>query len=184
MAAQPSKKQKTSGEWMTEHCMNINAVVDKPSHKTSLHELAASKPDVLMGLGEKSEELLEALGVSSVSELAAWKYGKWAHSIVVLAQSEVTDKREKGSMMNLDNCLDKAHEAKSLKDILALPCSALEGLTAKADEALKVRHIDTVGKLGHWKYLEVARAISVLAEVEETQTPEERHAAREAAKLA
>lgn len=88
------------------------------------------------------------------------------------------------STMNLDNCLDKEHETKSLKQILELPISALEGLTTKADETLKDLGVETIADLADFKYAAWAEAIVTLAPYEETKTKEERKLAKELKKLA
>lgn len=54
--------------------------------------------------------------------------------------------------MNLDNCLDKEHEHKSLKQILELPVSALQGLSATADDALKELKVFTIRDFANFKY--------------------------------
>ena len=117
----------------------------------------------------------------------------------------------RNSSMNLDHALDKEHETKSLKEILELPISALEGLTTKADETLKGLGVTTIADLADFKYAawgtfkhsdcmamlsslliltqhcsiqsSTAEAIVTLAPYEETKTKEERHKERELNKL-
>ena len=88
-----------------------------------------------------------------------------------------------GSTMNLDNCLDKEHETKSLKEILELPISALEGLTTTADETLKDLGVKTIEDLATLKFCLWAEAIVTLAPYEETKTKEERKLASALKKL-
>lgn len=76
--------------------------------------------------------------------------------------------------MNLDHALDKEHETKSLKEILELPVSALEGLTTKADETLADLGVKTIADLADFKYAAWAQAIVTLAPYEETKSKEER----------
>lgn len=77
----------------------------------------------------------------------------------------------------------KEHEAKSFKEIAALPPSALEGLTDKAVELLESHHIDTVSKLANWKYIKWSQAIVELAKYEEMKSDEERKTERALNKL-
>ena len=86
--------------------------------------------------------------------------------------------------MNLDKALDKEHETKSLKEILELPISAMEGLTTKADDTLKELGVHTISDLADFKYAAWAEAIVYLAPYEETKTKEERHLESELKKLA
>jgi hypothetical protein len=62
--------------------------------------------------------------------------------------------------------VDKAWEDKTAAEILKAPPSALEGLTAKHDEALQSIGVKTVGDLGKWKYATRAAALVALAELD------------------
>ena len=69
--------------------------------------------------------------------------------------------------VNLSTGLDKAYEDKTLAEILAAPPSALAGLTAADDTALKEHlGIDTVRELGSNKYFAVAGVLVALAAME------------------
>ena len=68
--------------------------------------------------------------------------------------------------LNLNKLVDKAYEGKSLKELLAAPPSALEGLTPKHDEVLAGLGIKSIADLGTWKYAERASAIAALADFE------------------
>jgi hypothetical protein len=67
---------------------------------------------------------------------------------------------------NLNKALDKAHEVKSLKEIVDLPPSALQGLAEHSDDTLAALNIHSVKDLGAWKYYKAAKAIDALASVE------------------
>jgi hypothetical protein len=69
--------------------------------------------------------------------------------------------------VNLSRGLDKAYEDKSLAEILAAPPSALAGLTAADDAALKENlGINTVADLGSNKYFALAGVLVALANKE------------------
>ena len=68
--------------------------------------------------------------------------------------------------VNLSKLVDKAYEDKSLKELLAAPPSALEGLTKKHDEILAELGITSIEDLGKWKYAQRAYAIHALADFE------------------
>ena len=69
--------------------------------------------------------------------------------------------------INLTNFLDKEHENKSLKEVLALPPSALQGVTAKDAEALKSAFgIKTIADMGRSKYFRVAQSLLEMATFE------------------
>ena len=67
---------------------------------------------------------------------------------------------------NLNKALDKAHETKSLKEIVDLPPSALQGLAEHSDAELHTLNITSVKGLAAWKYYKAAKAIAALAAVE------------------
>lgn len=73
---------------------------------------------------------------------------------------------------NLNNILDKAHENKSLKEVLTLPPSALQGLTPTSDKILEKFKIKTISDLGSWKAHHLAQATVGLAAYEEDATPD------------
>eukprot|EP00184_Porphyridium_aerugineum_P003587 CAMPEP_0184693822 /NCGR_PEP_ID=MMETSP0313-20130426/1969_1 /TAXON_ID=2792 /ORGANISM="Porphyridium aerugineum, Strain SAG 1380-2" /LENGTH=187 /DNA_ID=CAMNT_0027151995 /DNA_START=99 /DNA_END=662 /DNA_ORIENTATION=- len=162
-----------------EHHMSLGDAVDLEYQGLNLHTLADSKVHVIKGLGSRADEIMEILNVSTVRELANWKFGRWAHSIVVLATLEKDDiKRPAESRLNIDLALDREHESKTLREIVKLPVSAFQGLTEKTDELLKSLHVETIEKLGKWKYLEWARAIASLVDAEESMTAEEKKLAK------
>jgi hypothetical protein len=81
---------------------------------------------------------------------------------VALADTEAEDSGGECEL-NLNKALCKAYEKCSLKEVVAAPPSALEGLTEKSDEALKVLNIDSVGDLGTCKWAVWAEAIVILS---------------------
>jgi len=72
-----------------------------------------------------------------------------------------------GYQLNINKCVDKAHEGKSFNEIIKLPPSALQGLSEKADAMLSEFHIKTIADLAGWKYFKIARAIVDLEKFEE-----------------
>lgn len=69
--------------------------------------------------------------------------------------------------INLTNFLDKEHENKSLKEVLALPPSALQGVTKQDAEALKSAFgIKTIADLGRNKYFKLAQSLIEMADFE------------------
>ena len=69
--------------------------------------------------------------------------------------------------MNIDNCVDKAYEKMTLKEIANAPVDALQGVSAKDAELLKQAfNIKTVADLGKNKFFKWALAITILAEGE------------------
>ena len=69
--------------------------------------------------------------------------------------------------LNVNLALDKEHESKSFAEIIKLPPSALQGLAERADTMLNKFKVNTIEELANWRFYQVAKAISILSEVEE-----------------
>jgi len=186
-AASPAREARASlggSDWtLPDHTANVRHAIDKDLEGASLHKIVNGKIDGLQGLGEVAQEMMEAVGVHTVRDLAEWKFGRWARAIVTLAALEETGHKRAPSSLNIDLALDKEHETKTFNEMLALPVSSLQGLSAKADEALRHHHVDTIEKLGKWKYLEWATALSNIVDAEETLSPSDRKLDRQLKKL-
>ena len=182
MSEEPAaKKQKCSDDWK-DHKMNIGAAVMKDDEGKNLTEIKSSSTRSLQGVGEKTAKELASLGLTTVEDLASYKFYLICKSIVTLAETE--ESRPEGSVMNIDLALDKDSESKSLKELLDCPLSVLQGLTEKVDGTLKLLGIKTIGELGTNKFFKNAEAIAILADFEELKTAEERKAERLAKQLA
>eukprot|EP00878_Enallax_costatus_P041530 GHUV01048336.1.p2 GENE.GHUV01048336.1~~GHUV01048336.1.p2 ORF type:complete len:189 (+),score=58.83 GHUV01048336.1:420-986(+) len=148
------------------YALNINNCVDKLHEGRALRDIVQLSPAALQGLGPKSEEALTALNIKTIAELGTSKYFKAAKAIAVLAGTEEPGKRPAGARSNINGILDKAWETASLQEILAASPSALQGLAAKADEALSQLGIKTIADLANWKYAAWSESLAVLAEYE------------------
>lgn len=175
----PTKKLK-SEDW-SGHMLNIEDAVMKADEGHNLTAIAAANLTVLQGIGPKAEAVLEALGLETVKDLSTYKFFLVARAIKTLSATEV--KRPEGSVMNIDNILDKEYEVKSLKELLDAPLSAMEGLTEKADTVLGGMGVKTIGDLADFKFAHWAVAICELAAYEELKTKEERKLEKELKKL-
>eukprot|EP00811_Abedinium_folium_P004654 NODE_14286_length_1117_cov_10.147475.p1 GENE.NODE_14286_length_1117_cov_10.147475~~NODE_14286_length_1117_cov_10.147475.p1 ORF type:complete len:206 (-),score=71.51 NODE_14286_length_1117_cov_10.147475:411-1028(-) len=164
VAPPPAKKAKTDSAYH----LNINAAVDKAYEGKSLHDLCGAPTAALQGIAERGEAILAKLHVKTVRELGGWKYYKIAKAIVGLAALEQPDRREAGAALNINKALDKAHETKPLKEVLALPPSALQGLADWVDAELADLGITSIEKLGGWKFAHWAECITQLSEYENT----------------
>lgn len=70
--------------------------------------------------------------------------------------------------MNLNKILDKAYEAKSLKEIVNAPVAAIEGVSENDGKLLKEAFgIETIADLGTNKFFLAAQALTELAKYEE-----------------
>mmetsp|Transcript_55741 Transcript_55741/g.63273 ORF Transcript_55741/g.63273 Transcript_55741/m.63273 type:complete len:219 (-) Transcript_55741:81-737(-) len=151
-----------------EHTLNISEAVMKEDETASFVGLLGKPVSTLQGMGPKSSELANALGLKTVQDLADYKYFHWARSIKTLSETETEDGRSEGSRMNIDKMVDKAYETKTLKEIVNSPVAALQGLSDKAGSFLggSPLNVTTVGDLASWKYCRWAEAIVVASKYE------------------
>lgn len=71
--AQTGVSEAAAPGW-AEHNLNANFCVMKDSEGKLLSEIASSDCQILQGIGDKSKELIDALGVKTVKDLAEYKY--------------------------------------------------------------------------------------------------------------
>jgi len=162
VVAPPKKKAKK----MPTYKLNINNAVDKEYEGSSLTDIAAAPTSALQGVAQKGRDVLKKFKVHTISDLGKWKFYRIAKAMVGLAQLEQEGKREEGAALNINKAMDKKHECKSLKDMVELPPSALQGLAAWADPELAKVGITTIAKLGDWKYAKWAEWITELSDFE------------------
>jgi len=161
-SAEKKAKIDTSG-----YALNVNLAVDKKHESKPLSEIIKLPPGALQGLKEgTADKLFEAFKITSIQDLANWKFFKIARAIVTLADQEEEGKRAEDNLQNINKAVDKEFEKKSLKEIAAAPVSALQGLAAWADDDLKTLHIKSIHDLGTWKYCQWAESLVALAEFE------------------
>jgi predicted flap endonuclease-1-like 5' DNA nuclease len=68
--------------------MNINKGVDKAFEKQSFKEILQAPVHALQGIGEQAGATWQHLGVKTISDLANWKYAKWAEALQVASKYE------------------------------------------------------------------------------------------------
>jgi len=145
------------------HQMNINKCVDKAHEGKSLKEIIKLPPSALQGLGNSADEMFAHFKITTIEDMAKWKFFRISRAIVALSGTEEKGKRAETSKININAALDKKWEEKPLKEIIKAPVSALQGLAKWADETLKGK---TIKSLGEWKYFLWAEALVELAAVE------------------
>jgi len=146
--------------------MNVNAAVDKAHEGLTFTQLCELPPSALQGLAGWADVTCSKLRIRNIKQLGTWKYYLWARAMTELAASESEDGREAASGLNMNQGLDKDHESKSLKQIVALPPSALQGLAEHSDADLAKLRVKTIQELGEWKYARWAAAIVACAALE------------------
>ena len=104
--------------------------------------------------------------LTSVRDLGTNKHVAWARALVALAPYELAEHRAAASTLNVNLALDKAHEGKTLKEIIELPPSALQGVAEHADDAWAELGVKSIGDLGSWKFAAAAHVIATLAACE------------------
>ena len=127
---------------------------------------AGAPISALQGLADSADATGEQLKLTSVRDLGTNKHVAWARALVALAPYELAEHRAAASTLNVNLALDKAHEGKTLKEIVELPPSALQGVAAHADDAWAELGVKSIGDLGSWKFAAAAHAIATLAACE------------------
>lgn len=176
----PAKKAKTG--WEDHKCNAANALMkaDEGDHFASILKAPVS---TLQGIGQMKEAVSKALGIETVEELAKYKFYLIAKALKTMASVEEKDGRLPGSVMNVDEAVDKSSEAKTFTEMVESPISILQGLTTEADELFASMGVKTVGELAEWKYAKWAEAFLELSNYEFTKTETERKVEREMKQL-
>lgn len=78
----------TEGGRLKGSIMNVDKAVDKAYETKTLKEMCEAPTEALEGIGQQACDLLETLGVKTVSDLADFKYCRWAEAIVHAADFE------------------------------------------------------------------------------------------------
>lgn len=146
-------------------------------------DIAKAPIDTLQGIGPMHSEVSEALGISTVEELATYKFYLIAKSLKTMASVETKDGRLPGSEMNVDQAVDKDAEPMSFTEMIESPIRILQGLTAEAEALFGKMGVKSVGELAEWKYAQWAEAIVELSKYEFTKDETERKVEREMKQL-
>jgi len=161
--------------------MNISEAVMIHAGGKHLSEIAEMGTQVLQGIGPARASVWDAINVTSVRDLANYKFFKIARAIETLAECELA--RPEGLVMNLDNALVKEYETKTLRELLKAPLSALEGLTEEADELFREMGVKTIRDLARFRFCKRAEAIVDLADYEEVKVKKQRQVENAVKKL-
>jgi len=150
------------------HSLNVNGAVDKAFEGRPFRELALAPVSALQGLAGWTDEVAAELrpAVKTIADLGKYKYFTRARAICQLAELESAGHHSKGSQPNVNKALKSQFVGTSLREILKLPPSAMQGLNEKQEAALARFGISTVGDLGAWKFAVWAQAINALAKLE------------------
>lgn len=146
--------------------MNVNHCLDKKVEVASLGEVLKMPVGMLEGVGKKTEEHLNDLGIKTVKDMGTYKYYKMAKAITLLSGTEEDGFRHEKARMNIDDALDKKYETKTLSQVSKSSPVILQGLGPKAETALHALHLNTVEKLGSYKFFERAEALVNLSSYE------------------
>jgi len=171
-AAKKAKTDEPTG-W-EDHTMNVSEALIKADEMKHFNDLKDADIETIQGIGKLSSGALQHLGVKTVSDLASYKYFLMARAIKTLSETETKGGRLKGSVMNIDNAVDKEWEPKSMKEIVDAPTEALQGISKDACEVFESLGVKTIGNLADFKYCRWAESIVTIAAYEEVKTVKER----------
>lgn len=146
---EPAAKKAKINEWAS-HKLNIENAVVKDFEGSKFSELTEATIQALQGIGPKHEEILESLNLTTVKDMATFKFYLAAKAIKTLSTVEGPFRPE-GSAMNVDNLVIQAFETKSFMELLEAPISAMQGLSDTAETTLSGMGIKTIGDLASCK---------------------------------
>ncbi|MCU0886056.1 MAG: hypothetical protein MUC44_14150 [Beijerinckiaceae bacterium] len=126
--------------------MNVTTMmtnlVDHAQAHAAFGDIARASPGAIAGLSHtQAKQVMDALDVKSIADLATCRHVLWAQAITTLAKQERTDLPNPG----LTDILDPSWQKKKLRDLAKASPSVLAGLSEKEakllSEALNVRSI-------------------------------------------
>eukprot|EP00565_Helicotheca_tamesis_P004416 CAMPEP_0185723436 /NCGR_PEP_ID=MMETSP1171-20130828/286_1 /TAXON_ID=374046 /ORGANISM="Helicotheca tamensis, Strain CCMP826" /LENGTH=191 /DNA_ID=CAMNT_0028391139 /DNA_START=58 /DNA_END=633 /DNA_ORIENTATION=- len=183
-----AKKAKTNGDddeptgWENHTC-NASECLMKEDEGRNLSDFVDEEVTKLQGIGPLATQVLDALKVKTISQLATYKFFLIARALKTLAETETEGGRPEGSRMNVDKAVDKEWEKKSFTEICEAPTEALEGISQPACELLEKLRVKTIGDLAELKYCRWAEAIVTASKFENTKTAKERKVEAQLKKL-
>lgn len=150
--------------------LNVNKALKKNTEGQYLNDLIGQPSTTLQGIGPKHAEQLSELGLSTIQQLAEYKYFHLARSLVTLASVEEMGgrrRRVEESTMNVNHGLDKDFEHLSFTEMILQPVHALQGITPTRGEIFASLGVKTIEDLANFKYCKWAEALQVAAKFEE-----------------
>lgn len=168
MSEEPANKKAKTG-WEDHKC-NASEALMKANEGMHFDDIIKSEVSVLQGIGPMHSEVSAALNITTVEELATYKFYLIAKSLKTLAGVETKDGRLSGSVMNVDEAVDKDAEAMTFTEMIESPIHILQGLTPEAEALFAKMDVKSVGDLADWKYAHWAEAMVELSKFEFTKT--------------
>jgi vacuolar-type H+-ATPase subunit H len=168
MSEEPAAKKAKTG-WEDHKC-NASEALMKANEGMHFDEIIKSPVSVLQGIGPMHTEVSAALKITTVEELATYKFYLIAKSLKTMAGVETKDGRLSDSVMNVDEAVDKDAEAKTFTEMIESPIHILQGLTPEAEALFAKMDVKSVGDLADWKYAHWAEAMVELSKYEFTKT--------------
>lgn len=149
------------------HTLNCSKALKKADEGRFFSDLMNDPVSTLEGIGPDRSEALVFLGVHTIKDLSNYKHFHIARAIETMAKTEIAGDRPVGSIMNINEGVDKEYETKSLQEIADAPVSALMGIGDKKSEAWKHMGVVTVRDLANLKYCRWAESIVALSGCED-----------------
>lgn len=134
-----------------------------PEERAVLQSISGGTPELPIPAGSGVRPLVESL-----APIEAKKTNNGEGPMAFKKSQKKKQTKEKSTGFNLRSLLDREFETRSLRDLKKSPIHALEGLTPRhsrmMEEAFGIRSIEDLALL---KYVDIARAITVLSDYEE-----------------
>jgi hypothetical protein len=146
----------------------LKSVIDEQFHSKSFVDIAKAPLGVLGGVSrDQGLDVMDALNVKTIAELATCRHVLWAQAINTLAKQE----RTTAANPVLADIIDPKWEKSGLRDLAKASPAVLMGLSERGakllQEAIGVR---TVEELATNRYVLTAQVIANLAKFEKIET--------------
>jgi hypothetical protein len=139
----------------------LKTLIDDAQANIAFADIARASPGAIAGLSHmQAKQVMDALDVKSIADLATCRHVLWAQAITHLAKQERTDLPNPG----LTDILDPSWQKKRLRDLAKASPSVLSGLSEKEAKLLaEALNVQTIAELATNVFILKAQVIAHLA---------------------
>eukprot|EP01134_Creolimax_fragrantissima_P001645 CFRG1645T1 len=145
---------------------NFCLALCKPFRHEHIQDVASLGVEALENIGDAMAKAWAELGVTTIRDLAEYKYGRWATSLLTLSKFQGSTEGDILGTKCIQHMLNLDEKHESLGHIVAADVTVLMGLGEKKKHALNRIGILTVRDLAEYSFFETAIALVEMAEAE------------------
>lgn len=147
---------------------NFQGAVIKAYQGKSIQELTQAPVSAIKGISEAlGKKLEEVFGIQTIRDMATNKFAEWASGTVLLADTD-EGKAKRPARSSRKKAEDGTDTRRAPESAADAPINRLQGISERQAELLQGEfRIDTVRDLANNRFFSIARAIVMLADVEQ-----------------